>query len=114
MYSTWAFFFAGMEGIDDGLKEVERVVKDEGKIIIVDNYGEDEFSSFSANDIFSNVSEWVERGFDYHVIHTAFKFDSVEEAQRLLSFFFGENGSKVIKTNIEYKVVAFTKSVQRK
>lgn len=109
MYSTWAFFFDGIKDIDEGLKEVERVVKKGSPMIIVDNYGDDEFSSFSPNDISSYVSEWVKRGFDYEVINTEFIFDSVAEAKKLLTFYFGERGERVNKTRLEYKVVAYTK-----
>lgn len=114
MYSTWAFFFEGIADIDEGLLEVERVVKDGGRIIIVDNYGEDEFCSFSPHDIASTLSEWVKRGFDYHIIDTEFIFDSVEEAKKLMSFYFGEPGNEVDKTRLEYKVVAYTKEVFKK
>jgi len=110
MYSTWAFFFDGITDIEDGLKEVERVVKEESPIIIIDNYGDDEFSSYSPNDISSSVSQWRKRGFNYDVINTEFVFDSVEEAKELLTFYFGEQGEKVNKTRFEYKVVAYTKT----
>ncbi|MBP3951699.1 class I SAM-dependent methyltransferase [Bacillus suaedae] len=109
MYSTWAFFFDGIADIDEGLNEVERVVKDDGKIIIVDNYGNDEFTSYSPHDITSSVSDWVRRGYDYEIIDTEFIFDSIEEARRLLTFYFGEPGNQVNKKRIEYKVVAYTK-----
>lgn len=109
MYSTWAFFFNGIPDIEDGLKEVERAVKKGSPIIIIDNYGDDEFSSFSPNDISSSVSEWVKRGFDYEVIKTEFIFDSVEEAKKLLTFYFGDSLERVHKTRFEYKVVAYTK-----
>src|SRR5690625_3891996 len=42
MYSTWAFFFDNVPNIEDGLREVKRVVKKGGLIVIVDNYGDDE------------------------------------------------------------------------
>lgn len=111
MYSTWAFFFDGITDINEGLAEVERVVKEDGRIIIVDNYGDDEFCSFSPHDISSSVSQWEARGFDYHIIDTEFIFDSIEEAKKLFTFYFGEQGSQVNKTKIEYKVVAYTKGV---
>lgn len=111
VYSTWAFFFEGIADINDGLQEVERVCKADGKIIIVDNYGNDEFCSLSPHDITSNTEDWVNRGYDYHVIETAFIFDTVEEARELLTFYFGENGNKIDKTSFEYKVVAYTKEV---
>lgn len=47
MYSTWAFFFDGIKDIEDGLKEVERVVKKGSPIVIIDNFGNDEFCSYS-------------------------------------------------------------------
>ncbi|MBK3495026.1 class I SAM-dependent methyltransferase [Viridibacillus sp. YIM B01967] len=113
MYSNWAFFFDGITDIDDGLTEVERVVRNGGRIIIIDNYGEDEFCSFSSHDISSMVSEWVKRGFDYHIINTEFIFDSVEEAKKLLTFYFGEKGNEVNKIRLEYKVVAYSKVVKK-
>lgn len=109
MYSTWAFFFDGISDIHEGLNEVERVVKDQGQIVIVDNYGNDEFCSFSPHDISSTVSKWVERGFKYEIIDTAFIFDTIEEAKKLLTFYFGEEGNQVDKTKLEYKVVVYTK-----
>ena len=112
VYSTWAFFFDGIVDIDEGLREVERVSKVGGKIIIVDNYGHDEFCSFTPNNISSSIEDWVKRGYDYQVIETAFIFDSLEEARKLLTFYFGESGEKVNKTKIEYKVVAYTKKVK--
>lgn len=110
IYSTWAFFFDGITDIEDGLKEVERVVKEGSPIIIIDNYGDDEFCSYSPNDISSSVSQWVRRGFNYEVINTEFVFDSIEEAKKLLTFYFGVRGQSVNKTRIEYKVVAYTKT----
>ena len=93
----------------EGLKEAERVTKVGGKIVSVDNYGNDEFCSFSPREIASNVQNWVERGFTYEIINTEFIFDSVDEAKRLLTFYFGENGERVTKRQVEYKVVAYTK-----
>lgn len=61
-------------------------------------------------DITSSVSEWVRRGFKYEVINTEFVFDSVGEAKKLLTFYFGEQGEKVNKTRLEYKVVAYSKT----
>ncbi|MBB4824977.1 SAM-dependent methyltransferase [Sporosarcina luteola] len=113
MYSTWAFFFDGISDIDEGLKEIERVVKNTGRIIIVDNYGNDEFCSFAPQDISSSVAAWVERGFDYEIIDTEFVFDTVEEARKLLTFYFGEQGQNVSKTRLEYKVVAYSKTLTK-
>ncbi|GEL77692.1 class I SAM-dependent methyltransferase [Tenuibacillus multivorans] len=111
-YATWAFFFNGIPDLDQGLKEAKRVVKSGGDIIIVDNYGHDEFLSYSKQNLSSDSKMWTERGFTAHFIETAFIFDSVEEARTLLSFYFGEAGQTVEKTTFEYKVVAYTKQVE--
>src|SRR5699024_5518268 len=94
---------------DLGLRELERVVKQGRPMIIVDNYGSDEFTSYSPHNISSSVDTWIERGFDYEVIHTEFVFDNVDEAQRLLGFYFGECGRRINQSRIEYKVVVYTK-----
>ncbi|ERN51092.1 class I SAM-dependent methyltransferase [Alkalihalophilus marmarensis] len=107
-YSTWAFFFEGITDLDKGIAEMKRVVKKGGPLIIVDNYGEDEFCALSDRLITSSTNHWIKRGFDYHVIETAFIFDHVEEARKLLGFYFGEPGKAVEKTRFEYKVAVYT------
>src|SRR5690625_2643283 len=85
VYSTWAFFFDGTPDIEDGLKEVERVLLSGGNNFLVDDYANDVFCYFSTLYISSNVSFSVNRGFDYGVIYTQFIFDSIDEAQKILS-----------------------------
>ncbi|MFU8796761.1 MAG: class I SAM-dependent methyltransferase, partial [Dehalococcoidia bacterium] len=113
-YATWAFFMAGVPGTDQGLEELKRVVKGGGKIIIVDNAGGDEFSSLSTRSTTSDPDWWRYRGFEQALIHTSFRFDSLEEANRLLSFYFGdEAASRNRKTEIGYRVAAYSTTVQK-
>jgi len=42
-YATFAYFLAGIDK-SKGLAEVERVLKGNGTIIIIDNFGDDEFT----------------------------------------------------------------------
>src|SRR5690625_4258363 len=84
VYATWAFFFDGISDLAKGLYEFERVVKQNGSMIIVDNYGHDEFTSYAPNNISSSPDAWIDRGFTYEIIQTEFVFDDVAEAQRLL------------------------------
>lgn len=107
-YSTWAFFFQGVEMIEEGLCELKRVVKLGGRIIIVDNAGNDEFCALSPRDIASDPDWWESQGFQPTIIKTAYKFDSLEEANALLSFYFGDDiGKANRKTEIEYRVAAY-------
>lgn len=105
-YATWAFFFAGVEDLERGLDEVRRVVKPGGPILIVDNAGDDEFCALSPREIESDLSWWTDRGFDSTIIETSFRFDSVEEANLLLGFYFGDEvAAQNTRAEIGYRVV---------
>ncbi len=113
-YATWAFFFDGVPDIDEGLEELQRVVKDAGKIIIVDNAGGDEFSSLAARSTASDPGWWRDHGFEETLIHTSFRFDSLEEANRLLKFYFGDEAAAGnTRTEIGYRVVAYSTTVRK-
>ena len=113
-YATWAFFFHGVPDIDNGLDELNRVVRNEGRIVIVDNAGGDEFSSLATRSTASDPDWWRGRGFEETHIHTSFRFDSLEEARRLLGFYFGEEAAaRNSKTQIEYRVIAYSTTVQK-
>ncbi len=110
-YATWAYFFPAIGYGEEGLKELIRVVKPQGPICIVDNAGNDAFCGLFKRDISSDSSWWHNRDFDSHILETSFKFDSIEEAQELLSFYWTLNGRKPggeVDIEIEYKVIVFT------
>ena len=109
-YATWAYFFPAIGYGEEGLEELIRVVKPQGPICIVDNAGDDAFCSLFERDISSDSSWWQEKGFASHILVTSFKFDSIEEARELLSFYWTLNGRKSgseVDIEIEYKVVVF-------
>ena len=109
-YATWAYFFPAIGYGKEGLEELIRVIKPQGPICIVDNAGDDEFCGLFERDISSDSSWWHKRGFESHILETNFKFDSIEEAQELLSFYWTLNGRKPdseVDIEIEYKVVVF-------
>lgn len=107
-YATWAFFLSGIDCKLEGLMEVRRVVTSNGVIAIIENAGDDEFCSLSRNSI-SDGGEWyTNHGFERRILETSFRFDTLDEARELLSFYFGEEAGNAVKANeIEYKVAAY-------
>jgi len=114
-YATWAFFFDAVPDIDEGLAELRRIVKNNGKIIIIDNAGDDGFSSLTTRNTASDPGWWRERGFDETIIPTSFRFDSLQEANKLIGFYFGDEAAAGnSKTEIEYRVVAYSTTVLKR
>jgi SAM-dependent methyltransferase len=109
-YSTWAYFFTA-SGWDPspGIAELDRVVKSGGPLLIADNLGDDEFSSYvtEGSGHVADVDRWREFGFDREVIDTVFSFDDLEEARTLLGFFFGESGLVRPKLEVGFRVGLF-------
>ncbi len=109
-YATWAYFLPGVEKTK-GLKEVERVVKPGGKIIIIDNAGGDEFTSYAESRITESISFYTENGFSLSYINTAFEFTSKDDALSLMTFFFGNKFNKTsIKLTYSFRVAAYMKT----
>ena len=111
VYSTWAYFLPGIDK-SKGLREAERVVKDGGTIIVIDNAGNDEFCSWAPHPIAEGPEFYLENRFSVCSIETAFEFDSIDDALALMTLYFGD---KITKENIklvyEYKVAAYIKKV---
>jgi len=107
-YATWAFFLSGIDCKLEGLKEVRRVVTSSGVIVIIENAGDDEFCSLSKDSISDDGKWYTSHGFERTILETSFRFDTLDEARELLSFYFGEEVGSTIKANeIEYKVAAY-------
>lgn len=110
-YATWAFFLRGVEGIEDGLAELSRVVRNDGRVVIIDNAGDDEFCSFASAEITADRDFWLDHGFTETVIETCWRFDDNDEARLLFRHFFGDVEVPAHKTNFSYRVSAFSKQV---
>lgn len=108
-YATWAYFFAGLPGVDAGLDALYRAVQPGGPIVIADNAGEDEFLALAANPpaFASDHAWWRARGFSMEIVPTVFRFDSLAEAQTLLGFYFGERGRANKKLELSYNVAIY-------
>jgi SAM-dependent methyltransferase len=115
-YATWAYFFG--PGCEPGLREVERVIRPGGDIVIVQNYGRDELSTFWAS-FESECEMWPpwfeERGFTCQVVDTVWRFESSEDALAVLTFLWGQPAQAYVretgKSEFGYKVAVYHRRV---
>ena len=108
-YATWAYFFSRDWDPTPGIRELDRVVRRGGALAIVDNLGDDAFASMADGDISADPAWWAGQGFDTHVIETAFRFDDIDDARRLLGFFFGDRGAAAASIDVPFHVGLFTR-----
>ena len=106
-YATWAYFFHGYHDISPGLSEIRRVTKVGGPVVIVDNAGNDEFTELGGEKSVSDIDAWINLGFEVVYIDTAFEFETLDDARRLLGYFFGERGLNNVRLHVEFRVACF-------
>ena len=106
-YATWAYFFTRDWDPAPGIAELDRVVGPGGQLAIVDNLGGDAFAAMAEADISADPAAWQALGFTFDVIETAFRFEDLEEAERLLGFFFGDRGVAGAALDVPFRVGLF-------
>ena len=111
-YATWAYFFSRGFDPTPGLAELHRVVRAGGPLLVVENLGGDELTALAEHDITADVQFWDNQGFDMETIETSFEFDDLDQARRLLQFYFGERGVEAAKPSLSFRVGLFS-SVSR-
>ena len=106
-YATWAYFFPEIGHGPPGLRELHRVVAPGGPLLVVDNAGGDEFSALSPRATVSDPAWWHNQGFEREIVATAYRFDTLAEAEELLTFYFGEQVRPRARREIEYRVAVY-------
>jgi SAM-dependent methyltransferase len=117
VYATWAFFFGPDSEL--GLREVERVVRPGGDIVVVQNYGQDELSRFWSPDE-SECETWppwfAEQGFTCTLVDTVWRFETTDEALAVLEFLWGKGAREYVlekdKAEFGYRVAVYHRRVE--
>lgn len=86
--------------LEKWLKEMKRVLNGDGTIILFESLGTGNESPIKLDHL-KDYYPWLdEAGFQSKWIRTDYKFESLEEAEELSRFFFGDElGDKVLKNN---------------
>jgi len=101
--SGWSFCYLAVWGgeewksaLEAGLKEIERIIRPSGTILIIESLGTGSESPRPPEHL-ERYFDWLaESGFERGWMRTDYLFDSLEEAVELSTFFFGEEmGQKV-------------------
>jgi ubiquinone/menaquinone biosynthesis C-methylase UbiE len=115
-YATWSYFFG--PGSEPGLREVERVVRPGGDVVVAQNYGHDDLSQIWTPDE-AECETWpvwfARHGFEYEVVDTVWRFHSVENARAVLGYLWGTRaGAHVIEhqqVEYSYRVAIYHRQV---
>ena len=89
------------EELEKWLNEMKRVLDGEGRIILFESLGTGNEAPIKLDHL-KDYYPWLdEAGFQSKWIRTDYKFESLEEAEELSRFFFGDElGDKVLKNNL--------------
>ena len=103
----WSFCYLAVWGedewksaVEDGLREIERILRPGGTVIIIETMGTGTEKPNPPEHLSAYYDWLTEAGFERGWVRTDYRFESLEEAVELSTFFFGEEmGQQVRKKN---------------
>ena len=121
--SLWAGFRGGSRDTEDQVRDVERVVRPGGRLLVVHDYGRDDVSRLILDEQREReMATWSRRDgwflvhdFKVRVLHCWWTFDSLEDAHDILVGAFGQPGTEVAtamrRPRLEYKVAVYHRTL---
>jgi ubiquinone/menaquinone biosynthesis C-methylase UbiE len=105
--SGWSFCYLAVWGGADwksalqaGLDEIERIIRPNGMVLIIESLGTGTEKPRPPEHLEQYFAWLTEAGFERGWMRTDYRFESLEEAVELSTFFFGEEmGKEVLKKN---------------
>lgn len=103
--SGWSFCYLAVWGgekwksaLQDGLREIERILRPGGTVLLLETLGTG-YESPHPPEHLSGYYAWLtEAGFSSGWMRTDYRFESLEEAVELSTFFFGEKMGQKVRT----------------
>ena len=123
LVSFWAGFRGGSPDTEAQVREAERVVRPEGRLLIVHDYGRDDVSLLLDDEArereqvaWSRRDGWfLLHDFKVRVLHCWWTFETLEQAHDLLVQAFGQPGThvaqKLRRPRLEYKVAVYHRTL---
>ena len=106
LISGWSFCYLAVWGgevwrsaLEDGLGEIERVLRPGGMALIIESLGTGTEKPNPPEHLGTYFDWLTEAGFERGWIRTDYRFESLDEAIELSTFFFGDDMGKKVREN---------------
>ncbi len=102
--SGWSLCYAylwgeGRAGLETALRQIDRVLRPGGTLIVLETLGTGCETPCPPPALAGYFAALTELGFRHTAIRTDYRFESLEEAERITRFFFGEAMAQAVQAN---------------